>query len=57
MRPGLRFPDGIIDDVNGNRVVERADVDNSPFGWARGGARGVEDIDWNRNGIFNYGDT
>jgi parallel beta-helix repeat protein len=50
-------PDGIIDDVDGNGRVERADVDNAPFGWARGGTRGPEDLDRNRNGVFNYGDA
>lgn len=43
--------DSIIDDVNGNSTLERADVDHYPFGWASGGAMGAEDI--KRNGTVN----
>lgn len=49
--------DGIIDDRNGNGRVDRADVDNHPFQWSNGGAKGPEDIDRNGNGVFNRGDA
>ncbi|MFO7553077.1 MAG: hypothetical protein R6W80_16850 [Haliea sp.] len=29
------------------------DVDNAPSGWASGGTKGPEDIDWNGDGIYN----
>lgn len=45
--------DGVIDDVNGNGIVERADVDNYPFG----NFPGPEDIDWNGNRKLDYGDA
>lgn len=37
--------DGIIDDINNSGGVDRADVDNYPFGWADGGTMGPEDVD------------
>lgn len=37
--------DGIIDDLNGSGGIDRADVDNYPFGWADGGTMGPEDVD------------
>lgn len=49
--------DKVIDDVNGNGEIELADVDNHPFGWIDGGAKGDEDIDHNGNGTFDYGDA
>jgi hypothetical protein len=48
--------DKIIDD-QGADGVDLADVDNHPLGWASGGAMGVEDIDWNSNGVFDMGDA
>ncbi len=48
--------DGIIDDLNGNGP-RLADVDNYPFGWSTGGARGDEDIDHNGNGTYDAGDA
>ena len=51
---GTREPnDGIIDDVNLSGAVELADVDNFPFG----NFPGLEDIDRNANGSFDYGDA
>lgn len=29
------------------------DIDNEPYGWSTGGAKGPEDIDWNGNGIYD----
>jgi hypothetical protein len=49
--------DGVIDDADGNGVIQLADVDNYPFGWADGGPPGSEDIDRNGNGAFNRGDA
>jgi hypothetical protein len=49
--------DGTIDNVNGEAGVQLCDVDNYPFGWADGGAKGPEDIDRNGNGIFDAGDA
>ncbi len=52
--------DGIIDDINGSGGVDRADVDNYPFGWADGGAMGPEDVDNHTDVIgdaFNKGDA
>lgn len=38
--------DGVIDDINGSGGIDRADVDNYPFGWADGSAAmGPEDVD------------
>ncbi|MEN8178804.1 MAG: hypothetical protein ABFS39_09300 [Pseudomonadota bacterium] len=55
---GLPDPDdGVIDDINGNSLVDLADVDNYPLGWAEGGVKGLEDIDHNGDGIFDYGDA
>jgi hypothetical protein len=45
---GSAPPDKIIDDLNGDGEVTRADVDNYPFGWADGGPMGPEDV--KRNG-------
>lgn len=45
--------DGLIDDLNGDGIVTRADVDNYPFG----NFPGPEDIDRNRNTRFNGGDA
>ncbi|MEQ1740427.1 MAG: SdrD B-like domain-containing protein [Methyloglobulus sp.] len=53
-------PDGIIDDINGSGGVDRADVDNYPFGWADGGTMGPEDVDNHTDVIgdtFNKGDA
>lgn len=49
--------DGVIDNINGQPGVQLADVDNHPFGWSEGGAKGAEDIDRNGNGIFEFGDA
>ncbi|HEY9198554.1 MAG TPA: hypothetical protein VIR60_04240, partial [Gammaproteobacteria bacterium] len=32
------------------------DVDNVPSGWATGGAKGTEDIDWNGDGVYKAAD-
>lgn len=45
--------DGVIDDVNDNGIIEKADVDNYPFG----NFPGPEDKDWNGNGRLDYGDA
>ena len=45
--------DGIIDDLNGDGFVTRADADNYPFG----NFPGPEDIDMNLNFQFNAGDA
>ncbi len=47
---------GAIKDQNGNGI-ERADVDNAPFGWMAGGVKGPEDFDYNANGTFDAGDA
>ncbi len=49
--------DRLIDDANGSGAVELADVDNWPFGWKDGGAKGPEDVDRNGNGAFDLGDA
>jgi hypothetical protein len=57
--------DGIIDDINGSGGVDRADVDNYPFGWADNvAAKGPEDVDNHilgtdtpLNNPFNKGDA
>ncbi|OCC14280.1 hypothetical protein DBT_2352 [Dissulfuribacter thermophilus] len=49
--------DGVIDDINKDGKVTLADVDNYPFGWANGGAKGPEDIDRNGDGKFDLGDA
>ena len=43
----------MIDDIDGNGIVERADSDNYPFG----NFPGPEDIDRNGNGVLDYGDA
>lgn len=45
-----------IKDFNGDGPT-LADVDNHPLGWADGGARGNEDVDYNGNGTFDPGDA
>jgi parallel beta-helix repeat protein len=45
--------DGVIDDVNGDGVIQLADVDNHPFG----NFPGPEDNDRNTNGTFDAGDA
>jgi hypothetical protein len=47
---------GAIKDQDGNGI-ERADVDNAPFGWSTGGVIGTEDFDYNANGVFDAGDA
>lgn len=32
------------------------DIDKAPYGWATGGAKGSEDIDWNNDNIFQGAD-
>ena len=50
--------DGVIDDANGDGQVVLADIDNYPFGWADGGAKGAEDVKRNGTGvIFSPGDA
>jgi hypothetical protein len=57
--------DGVIDDLDGDGLLTLADVDNYPFGWKddltdpRTGKKdpGPEDIDWNGDGKFDWGDT
>jgi hypothetical protein len=52
------LPDKGIDDADGNGTVERADVDNWPFGWRDGTSpKGAEDVDHNLNGAFDQGDA
>ncbi|MHC4719829.1 MAG: hypothetical protein ACYSYT_05060 [Planctomycetota bacterium] len=48
---------GVIDDLGGREGPTLADVDNHPFGWMDGGAKGPEDVDRNGNGLFNTGDA
>jgi len=48
---------GVIDDLNADGRVTLADVDQYPFGWQAGGARGPEDIDRNTNSVFDPGDA
>ena len=48
---------GVIDDLDGDGGPTLADVDNYPFGWQDGGARGTEDVDRNGNGVFDAGDA
>jgi len=48
---------GVIDDLDGDGLPTRADVDNTPFGWRDGGAKGAEDIDRDSDGIFDVGDA
>jgi hypothetical protein len=52
-----RNQDGSIDDLNGDGLPTRADVDNYPFGWMDGGTPGTEDLDRNSNGSFDAGDA
>ncbi len=69
---GLPGSDGIIDDLNADLAVTRADVDNYPFQWAPmyeflddgvtpnpdwTGIAGPEDTDFNGLGTFNSGDA
>ncbi|MBI5674686.1 MAG: hypothetical protein HZC48_02500 [Nitrospirae bacterium] len=49
---------GVIDNINGVAGIQKADVDNYPFGWLDGIApKGTEDVDRNGNGVFDYGDA
>lgn len=50
---------GVIDDVNANTTVDAADVDNYPFDWTDPilQQKGPEDIDWNSNSAFDFGDA
>ncbi len=45
--------DGVIDDINGNGVVDLADVDNYPLG----NFPGPEDVDNGTPGVFDLGDA
>ena len=45
--------DGNIDDINGVAGVQLADVDNYPFD----NFPSSEDVDYNTNGVFDYGDA
>ncbi|MBI1912578.1 MAG: hypothetical protein HYS21_11335 [Deltaproteobacteria bacterium] len=50
--------DKAIDDVNNNGNVDLADIDNYPFGWSEGGAKGPEDVERSgNNGVFDLGDA
>jgi len=50
--------DGEIDDADGNGLIERADADHAPFGWADGTAlKGSEDLDGDGDGAFDRGDA
>lgn len=49
--------DKAIDDLNGNSVIDLADVDNYPFGWSEGGAQGPEDVERNGTPGFQLGDA
>ncbi|MBI4773238.1 MAG: hypothetical protein HY788_03490 [Deltaproteobacteria bacterium] len=44
-----------IPDVQVN-LYRDGDVDNPPYGWATGGAKGLEDIDSNGNGVYDAPD-
>ena len=48
---------GVIDDLDWDGIPTPADVDNYPFGWSTGSARGEEDMDRNGNGVFDPGDA
>ncbi|MHB8808425.1 MAG: right-handed parallel beta-helix repeat-containing protein [Desulfobulbaceae bacterium] len=69
---GLPGSDGVIDDIDDDATVTRADVDNYPFQWAPiyqflddgvtpnpgfTGIRGPEDIDRDLSGTFGGGDA
>ena len=49
----------MIDDINGNGIIQLCDVDNYPFGWADGtAAKGPEDVKRNGTGTtFSQGDA
>ena len=49
--------DGIIDDADGNGLIEKADVDNYPFDWSKGGAMGPEDVNNAGGSGFDKGDA
>ncbi len=53
--------DGIPDPLDPGAVFPYtpvyADVDNVPFGWRGGEAKGPEDVDHNANGVFDQGDA
>jgi hypothetical protein len=50
--------DGVIDDVNGVPGIQLADIDNHPFGWKDGDAKGPEDMERSGNdGVFDLGDA
>ena len=50
--------DQIIDDIDGNPGIQLCDVDNYPFGWSEGGAKGDEDYARSGDGItFSKGDA
>lgn len=51
--------DGIIDDINAPAGIQAADVDNYPFNWTDPliGLKGTEDVDWNGDGVFDFGDA
>ncbi|MBI5501407.1 MAG: hypothetical protein HY907_14270 [Deltaproteobacteria bacterium] len=49
--------DGAIDDLDGDGLPTRADVDNFPFGWRDAGAPGPEDWDRDGDGTFDPGDA
>jgi len=52
-----KLGDGIVDDKDSDGVATLADVDNYPFGWRTGGAKGANDVDRNGNGTFDAGDA
>ena len=44
-------------DTDGNDDFNKADVDNYPLGWADGGTMGPEDINYDSDPAFGYGDA
>ncbi|MBN1817900.1 MAG: hypothetical protein JW828_11105 [Sedimentisphaerales bacterium] len=48
---------GEIDDLNGNSMLDLADVDHYPFGWSDGGAKGHEDVKRSNVGDENTWDA
>lgn len=49
--------DGLIDDLNKDRAVSLADVDNYPFTNGKRSFPGEEDVDHNQNSKFDKGDA
>ncbi|HWQ93602.1 MAG TPA: SdrD B-like domain-containing protein, partial [Clostridia bacterium] len=47
----------IIDDLDNDGGITLADVDNYPLGWADGGPKGSEDVDYDDDDEFDPGDA